>query len=274
VKSEKGKGKREKMGEEGFRVKGTWGEREGEGDRCILPFEAFSVFSPLLEGDFSPSPSEKASQGRDYFDQMDYEEEEEEEEEEEVKGVAHSIWEHKLSQNGKRKSKGKGKGREEGEERGTGEGKDASSLKIQPAQTSGRRKGQPLTLQFTNPHNGRKVYGGVLEFSAPEGFFMLPPYLHQALALKEGDTLYAKAVDLPKGTFARLQPLNPDYLEIPDFRAALESLLRRNFTTLTKGEIINLPHHGKKHEILVSDLKPSLDAVSIIGNSFFPHSSV
>ena len=172
----------------------------------------------------------------------------------------------------------KGKRREQQQEQQTVSHRrpaTAQSGAPEAPQTQERRKGQPLTLQFTNQRTGSKVFGGVLEFGAPSGVVSLTSYLAKTIMVEEGDNVTVRLVALPKGTFAKLQPLQPDYLEIPDFRAALESLMRSNFTTLTQGEIISLEHQGKTHDILVSELKPAT-AVSIIGLSdlFFQANSV
>jgi len=111
----------------------------------------------------------------------------------------------------------------------------------------------------------------VLEFNAPEGVVVLPSYLQQALDVQEGDSLRLHTVELPKGTYAKLQPLTDEYLRVPDFRALLESYLRTHFCTLTPGETILVTQNGLAMEVLVSEVKSSAgagagtNAVSIVG---------
>ena len=224
-----------------------WEPRPGLGDKCFLPFEAFERLQEFLTGDYAderpPPPPHSARQAS-------------------IQNRSDSSEDAEMGEEDDDNTDLEGKGREQ-QQKLPQKRPPHSGAPVAP-QTQERRKGQPLTLQFTNQRTGSKVFGGVLEFGASPGSVSLTPYLAKTIMAEEGDSVTVRLVALPKGTFAKLQPLQPDYLEIPDFRAALESLMRSHFTTLTQGEIISLEHQGKTHDILVSELKPAT-AVSIIG---------
>jgi hypothetical protein len=76
----------------------------------------------------------------------------------------------------------------------------------------------PLTFQLRNEMTGRVTHAGVREFSAEEGTVRLPAWMFRSLALTEGESVLIRAVKLPKGTWAQLQPLNARYLDIRDYR--------------------------------------------------------
>jgi len=225
-----------------------WEAKSRLGDKCFLPMEAFERLQGFLTGDFADQPAPRRAPAME--ERLDSSEDGDTSGERDSEGDT-------MMMHGVRNTVLKGKEKESLQNNGGGSGADL-------APHHDRRKGQPLTLQFTNPRTGTKVFGGVLEFSSPTGVVGLSPYLVKALSLDLDDTVTVRLVNLPKGSFAKLQPLQADYLDIPDFRAALESLMRSNFTTLTQGEIISLAHQGKVHDILVSELKPST-GVSITG---------
>ncbi|OAR01418.1 hypothetical protein LLEC1_02622 [Akanthomyces lecanii] len=137
----------------------------------------------------------------------------------------------------------------------------------------------PLTFRLVNPANNKAVYAGIREFSAPEGTVMLSPYLLSALDLaaepeattKNSSLLAASqthldvhAATLPKGTYARLRPLEAGY-NPDDWRPLLERQLRRNFTSLTKNStMLVYGVRGEIFQLLVDKLLPEVDGVCVV----------
>ncbi|KAJ3485945.1 hypothetical protein NLG97_g6714 [Lecanicillium saksenae] len=136
----------------------------------------------------------------------------------------------------------------------------------------------PLTFYIVNPTTNKAVYAGIREFSAPEGTVLLSPYLLNALNLVAGPDVEGEgpeaapahpqleihAATLPKGTYARLRPLEAGY-NPDDWRPLLERQLRTNFTSLTKNSTILV--HGVRGEIfqlLVDKLLPEVDGVCVV----------
>ncbi|KMU79314.1 hypothetical protein CISG_07745 [Coccidioides immitis RMSCC 3703] len=157
----------------------------------------------------------------------------------------------------------------------------------------GRELPYPLTFRIVNPKNGRVIHSGILEFSAEENEVALSPFLLQSLGIHQPELeshprlsdlgqgehaaedsgrilghdhprLTIHAVQLPKGTYVRLRPLEPGY-DIDDWKALLERYLGANFTTLTVGE--SLAVHGRPDEVfqlLVDKVQPEGDAICVV----------
>ncbi|EGG09771.1 uncharacterized protein MELLADRAFT_74324 [Melampsora larici-populina 98AG31] len=96
---------------------------------------------------------------------------------------------------------------------------------------------------------------GVLEFIADTGTVHLPQWMMKRLDLNEGDPIKLTGTRLPKGKFAKVQAQSTLFLELGDHKAVLETSLR-NFSCLTKGDIIEIYHNMMTFEILIMELKP------------------
>jgi len=121
----------------------------------------------------------------------------------------------------------------------------------------------PMLFQLRNPSpdeegNERKTHGGVLEFIAEEGRVYLPGWMMRGLGLDEGDPISIKGASLPRGHLIKIQPQTVDFLEISDPKAVLEQALR-NYSTLTKGDIIEISYNSLIFEILILEIKPDSD---------------
>ena len=77
----------------------------------------------------------------------------------------------------------------------------------------------------------------------------------QVLALEPGDLLQVKSTDLPLGSFIKLQPQSPDFLEISDPKAVLENAFR-NFACLTTGDMFTFAYNDNVYSIAVLEVKP------------------
>ncbi|GBC07246.1 hypothetical protein RclHR1_07330004 [Rhizophagus clarus] len=114
----------------------------------------------------------------------------------------------------------------------------------------------PMLFELRNTSNQQHSHAGVLEFIAEEGRVYLPYWMMQTLSLTEGDFIEIKNATLPLGTFVKIQPQSPDFLDISDPKAVLENALR-NFSTLTQGDIIQINYNKKIYEIMVLEVKPT-----------------
>ena len=105
---------------------------------------------------------------------------------------------------------------------------------------------------------------GVLEFSAPEGTVVVPLWLLRSMGVNDGDALLVESASLPKGTFAKLQPLDDEFAaRTMDPRTTLEAAITGVFTTLAKGDSIVVPVDGINVEVFVVELRPA-DAVCVV----------
>ena len=153
-----------------------------------------------------------------------------------------------------------------------------------------RQLPNPITFKIVNPKNDRVVYAGIREFSAEEGEINLSPFLLRALGVSEpalapppesdadqmddDDNVKTNADErmrlsvhferLSKGTFVKLRPLEAGY-DPDDWKALLESHLRTNYTTLTKGEILDVPVNSRESfQFLIDEFRPSSNAICVV----------
>lgn len=120
----------------------------------------------------------------------------------------------------------------------------------------------PMLFKLENPNNGTMTHCGVLEFTAEEGSCYIPFWMMQNLLLEEGGILTITNVSLPKATLIKLQPQHVDFLEISNPRAVLEHALR-NFSCVTKGDVICVPYNDKNYYLELKEVQPQ-DAACII----------
>lgn len=148
----------------------------------------------------------------------------------------------------------------------------------------------PLTFRLVNPKNGKMVFAGIREFSAPNSTIGLSAFLRESLGVGGDvdavatsrdvrDSPHSDSLDtatasqnlrltvhfheLSKGTYVRLRPLEAGY-DPEDWKALLEQYLRDTFTTLTNKELIIIPAGKETFRFLVDGLQPSEDAVSLV----------
>jgi len=120
----------------------------------------------------------------------------------------------------------------------------------------------PMLFEISNPSEGKKTHCGVCEFTAPEGRCFIPFWMMQNLLLEPGSYVNVINVSLPKATFVKIQPQSVDFLDITNHRAVLERQLR-NFSCVTKGDHLCIPHNDRKYYLEIKEVKPS-DAACII----------
>jgi len=120
----------------------------------------------------------------------------------------------------------------------------------------------PMLFRLQSSQKGTMTHCGVLEFTADEGSCYIPFWMMQNLLIEEGSVISVTNVSLPKATFVKLQPQHIDFLEISNPRAVLEHALR-NFSCVTRGDVVCLPHNGKNYHFELKKVKPQ-DAACII----------
>lgn len=120
----------------------------------------------------------------------------------------------------------------------------------------------PMLFQLQSSEKGTLTHCGVLEFTAQEGSCYIPFWMMQNLLITEGSVVTVTNVSLPKATYVKLQAQHVDFLEISNPRAVLEHALR-NFSCVTKGDVICLPYNSKNYHFALKEVKPQ-DAACII----------
>ncbi|KAG4302443.1 hypothetical protein PCANB_001262 [Pneumocystis canis] len=114
----------------------------------------------------------------------------------------------------------------------------------------------PMLFELKNTEKERITHAGVLEFIAEEGRIYLPLWMMQTLLLEQGDLLSVTSTKLPLGSYVKIRPQHPDFLQITDPKAVLENALR-NFSALTKEDIFQISYNEQIYEIEVLDIKPN-----------------
>mmetsp|Transcript_31224 Transcript_31224/g.75473 ORF Transcript_31224/g.75473 Transcript_31224/m.75473 type:complete len:410 (+) Transcript_31224:151-1380(+) len=120
----------------------------------------------------------------------------------------------------------------------------------------------PMLFRLSSDVENKTTHCGVLEFTADEGTCYIPFWMMQNLLIEEGSLITVTNVSLPKATFVKLQPQSVDFLEISNPRAVLEHALR-NFSCVTKGDVIQLPYNNKNYHFALKEVEPQ-DAACII----------
>lgn len=84
----------------------------------------------------------------------------------------------------------------------------------------------------------------------------------EVIKVEAGDMIQVLSTDLPSGTFIKLQPQSPDFLEISDPKAVLEHAFR-NFSCLTVGDIFTFQYNDHVYRVAVLEAKPETDKKAI-----------
>lgn len=122
----------------------------------------------------------------------------------------------------------------------------------------------PMLFELCNTQTGTLTHCGVLEFTAEEGNVYIPYWMMQLLFLQEGDYIQVRNVRLPRATYVKLQPHETAFINIADPKAVLE-IAFRNFSCLTRGDVICVEYNARKYQLNVLDVKPATyGAVSIV----------
>ena len=96
----------------------------------------------------------------------------------------------------------------------------------------------PLLFRLSSMGNLEKItHSGVLEFGAPEGTVLVPPWMANHLGMQSGDIVRVDNVSLPKATYAQFRILSESLWEVVDMRAVMERGLRYH-SCLTVGDIV------------------------------------
>ncbi|KAF5179094.1 Ubiquitin fusion degradation protein 1-like protein [Thalictrum thalictroides] len=123
----------------------------------------------------------------------------------------------------------------------------------------------PLHMEASGLENGGVTHSGVLEFTAPEGFVEVPPHVWSNLfpaTPSSAPLIEVRYVRLPKGVYAKLQPAERGFSDIPNHKAVLETCLRQH-ATLSQGEVVTVNHGELTFKLQVLELKPS-SSVSVL----------
>ncbi|CAD5115008.1 DgyrCDS4030 [Dimorphilus gyrociliatus] len=124
------------------------------------------------------------------------------------------------------------------------------------------RESLPCPYLFKLTNNERFCYCGVNEFVAPPNTIELPSWMLESLKIEETSNVKIESVELPVGTYLKIQPQDVNWLNITDCRAVLEKSLR-SFSTLHKDETFPVDYNNRTYHLKVLETLPN-DAIQII----------
>lgn len=109
-----------------------------------------------------------------------------------------------------------------------------------------------------------KVIVSVLDFASANEAAYAPHWVLERLGVDEGSRIALRTVSLEKGTFATIQPLQFEWILIPEEhrRGVLEAQLRK-YQALSVGEVVSIEHLKQAYKFEIVDLQPA-SSVSII----------
>lgn len=114
----------------------------------------------------------------------------------------------------------------------------------------------PMIFEIYNPVNDKKVYCGVLEFTAPENSAVMPSWVFENLEIETPNEVEVRRVSLPKCTFLKIKAHIPDeFNEDFNVKAMLEWNLR-NFLVVSANQTIHLKERGHSFRFDVLEVKP------------------
>ncbi|CAK9153604.1 unnamed protein product [Ilex paraguariensis] len=123
----------------------------------------------------------------------------------------------------------------------------------------------PSDMKAVEGKNYGTTHAGVLEFTAEEGSAGLPPHIwSKVFPVSTPDTslVEVRYVWLPKGTYAKLQPEEFGFSDIPNHKAVLETSLRQH-ATISQDDVLTVNHGALSYHLRVLELKPS-SSVSVL----------
>ena len=104
----------------------------------------------------------------------------------------------------------------------------------------------------TRTHPGRNTHSGVLEFSAPEGTVLVPPWMASNLGVQPGDIVHVANTSLPKASYAKFRILTNSLWDVADMRSLLENGLRHH-SCLTVGDVVFMTPYSLE----VTEVRPT-----------------
>mmetsp|Transcript_4264 Transcript_4264/g.7878 ORF Transcript_4264/g.7878 Transcript_4264/m.7878 type:complete len:401 (+) Transcript_4264:347-1549(+) len=150
------------------------------------------------------------------------------------------------------------------EQKGINRSKDKICLPVSvrtELSMQGAEKLGPMFFELSR--GGTRTHGAALEFTARDGTVGVPPALAAMLGGSEEEAVQVKFARLPKGTFARLQPVGRDFQrDVEDVRAVLERELHTR-SSLTVGDVLDIDFCGTLYRLRVLELQPQ-PQVSVI----------
>lgn len=125
--------------------------------------------------------------------------------------------------------------------------------------------GTGMHFRIHSPAHRIVIHCGVLDFSGESSKLYAPAWIMEYCNIRPGDSVVIASLDLAPGTFMKIQPQSPKFLEIEDHEKVLTDLLP-NFSCVTQGQYLRFQHAGEKYDIKILETKPNI-AVSLLNTN-------
>ncbi|XP_010548888.1 PREDICTED: uncharacterized protein LOC104820219 [Tarenaya hassleriana] len=126
--------------------------------------------------------------------------------------------------------------------------------------------GTPVNEEDGKKDGIRTTHCGVLEFTAEDGTVGLPPHVWSNLfsthAPADSPLVQIRYVRLPKGGYAKLQPGDVGFSDLPNHKAILETILRQH-ATLSLDDVLTVSYGQLSYKLRVLELKPA-SSISVL----------
>lgn len=114
----------------------------------------------------------------------------------------------------------------------------------------------PIIFQIKTPNN-IITHCGIRDFGETQiNTIAMSQWLYQHLELQQDTQISIKLMNPPKMTYLKLKPLHYHFLSIKDPKSTLENVLSKHYKVLTEGDIIQVNHMNKNHQLKVQEISP------------------
>ena len=121
-------------------------------------------------------------------------------------------------------------------------------------------------VMFFKVNNKEMQYGiacGIQEFSSPPGICHVPYYIMEYIGIKEGGQVEIEKICPVQGSYIKLRPHKTAFINLPDPKAILESVMSSDYPVVSQGQTIEIFYNEKKYLIDILETQPD-EVISII----------
>jgi hypothetical protein len=106
---------------------------------------------------------------------------------------------------------------------------------------------------------GTHSYCGVLDFTADEGFVLIPNSILKYMIVEGSDFVTIKYIgNIPKGDYVQIEPLDKQIFDIPELDKYLENVLSK-YCLLNHGQVVDCEYNGEIYKIKIKDIKAKFE---------------
>eukprot|EP01122_Echinamoeba_exundans_P015557 TRINITY_DN7433_c0_g1_i1.p2 TRINITY_DN7433_c0_g1~~TRINITY_DN7433_c0_g1_i1.p2 ORF type:complete len:532 (-),score=63.82 TRINITY_DN7433_c0_g1_i1:3733-5328(-) len=116
----------------------------------------------------------------------------------------------------------------------------------------------PLIFEVSNATRTSATHVGVSDFTAAESSLVAPQWIVSNIRpMAPANLCTVRLVQLPKGTFLKIKPLQDEFFQLESQKEVLESVLR-SFVAITTGDKLQISYEDKVWAFDVLETRPAL----------------